>query len=88
MASVTPVLRDSPGKQPSESPVHLSRRAEAIRRVRVSWHVDNYDILEKDQCTFCRGKPFLMELLLVNEADNDYVDKCDLVSILTFSESF
>lgn len=50
--------------------------------------MDNYDILEKDQCSFCRGKLFLMELLLVTGVDNDYIDKCDLVSILTFSESF
>lgn len=48
---------------------------EAIRKAKVSWHMDNYDIRGKDQCGFCRGKPFLTDLLLATEAVNDYVDK-------------
>lgn len=56
--------------------------------VRLSWHMDNDDIVGKGQCGYCRGKPFLTDLLQVTGALNDYIDKCNLVSILTFSESF
>ena len=56
--------------------------------VRVSWHMDNDDIMGKGQCGYCRGKAFLTDLLQVTGALNDYIDKCDLVSILTVSESF
>lgn len=50
--------------------------------------MDNDDIVGKGQCGYCRGKPFLTDLLQVTGALSDYIDKCDLVSILTFSESF
>jgi len=56
--------------------------------VRVSWHMDNDDIVGKGQCGCCGGKQFLTDLLQVTGALNDYMDKCDLVSILTFSENF
>lgn len=56
--------------------------------VRITWHMDNDDIVGKGQCGYCRGKPFLTDLLQVTGALSDYIDKCDLVSILTFSESF
>lgn len=56
--------------------------------VRVSWHTDNDDIVGKGQCDYCRGKPFLTDLLQVTGAVNNYIDKCDLVSTLTFSEHF
>lgn len=56
--------------------------------VRDSWHMDNNDIVGKGQCGFCRGKPSLTDLFQVTGAVNDYIDKCDLVSTLTFSESF
>lgn len=55
---------------------------------RVSWQTDNDDIVGKGQCGYCGGKPFLTDLLQVTGAANGYIDKCDLVSILTFSESF
>ena len=50
--------------------------------------MDNDDIMGKGQCGYCRGKAFLTDLLQVTGALNDYIDKCDLVSILTVSESF
>lgn len=56
--------------------------------VRLSWHMDNDAIVGKGQFGYCRGKPFLIDLLQITGALNDYIDKCNLVSILTFSESF
>lgn len=88
MASVTPFFKNGPGEKPSKSHVQLSRRKEAIRMMRVSWHMDNDDIVGRGQCGYCRAKPFLTDLLQVTGTLSDYIDKCVLVSILTLSESF
>lgn len=74
MASVTPGFKSGLGKEPSKPHVQLSKWKEAIRMVRLSWHVDNDDIVGKGQCGYCRGKPFLTDLLQVTGALNDYID--------------